>query len=913
MRGTYRGRVIFRDDRVGEFAYRFIANGSAPRPFETIALQTEAAVAVSHEVHLPMKHGALDRALGQRLERLKGFKAGARMQQSKEADGDGKEGLYKVEFLNDKFVGPNPFFNGPKTFFLAKPGSNADKKGRAANVVGQSFTINFTPKAPGVYNALLLLTSQYDVRLIAIEAKSRSPGVKGDLEFNCPARQQIVQDIPISNSSDNEWVITASLNGESFNGPREIRVPAGKTKSYALTFHPPWVCDVTGQLILRNNETQEKYTYALRGKADEPLAENTIPIDCKARESRKITVSVPNITFDDVLYNVVTDLPFISGDTSLFVPKMEVGKYTLHINPQLNGKVTGSVSFVAPNKQYVWFVVQAAVSRPPPEATISVQAEVRKGAVAEITIRNPSSQQRDFLVRRKGDGLYGDDILAVEAGGSAVYQLAYAPTVSGTSEGTVSFSSDDIGEFWYKLQMIATDAAPTNLSFQCEIGKVTTQEVVLQNPLDTECLMAVSSTNDVNYTVTPSTVLLRPGGSIVATIGYTPSAIQTTQDSTISFSHPKAGTWVFKCSGSGFPPTTMDPVKCVGQVNTASSVSATFRNPFPVPRKFNVTLINDGGVFSVLQRKSLVQLAPFQHHQVPVSYFPTEIGEHHCILAVDAADQTEGAPLRWEFPLLGVAECYSTSGATKFVCKARKELRTIIPFPLAQLVGRASQEVLIPEITIDSNATYHKAASNSITVRLVDRRDDDDPEPSEAADRMVYAEFVFSPLRPFTVSAELCLVRRGGGMWRFPVSLEAQAPEVDDVIDLEAAVNVVASASFQLYNVLPQARPYTAYFTPDSPQEFTVAPPRGTLPAMPRSTGAGAQGLTLTVNFASIQYGKTLVGTLIVDTEDMQWRYEVRGSLPKYKPPTNVQGKVVAGLSKAPASADAAKKRAARN
>ena len=58
-------------------------------------------------------------------------------------------------------------------------------------------------------------------------------------------------------------------------------MPPGRTKSYNLLFNPMWMCDVTGQLILRNNETQEKYTYTLKGVPEELLAENTIPVNAE--------------------------------------------------------------------------------------------------------------------------------------------------------------------------------------------------------------------------------------------------------------------------------------------------------------------------------------------------------------------------------------------------------------------------------------------------------------------------------------------------------------------------------------------------------------------------------------------------------------------------------------------------------
>ncbi len=39
-----------------------------------------------------------------------------------------------------------------------------------------------------------------------------------------------------------------------------------------------------GSLTLKNNETLEKHVYNLKGRGEEPLAENHIQVECRARE-----------------------------------------------------------------------------------------------------------------------------------------------------------------------------------------------------------------------------------------------------------------------------------------------------------------------------------------------------------------------------------------------------------------------------------------------------------------------------------------------------------------------------------------------------------------------------------------------------------------------------------------------------
>jgi len=112
------------------------------------------------------------------------------------------------------------------------------------------------------------------------------------------------------------------------------------------------------------------------------------------------------------------------------------------------------------------------------------------------------------------------------------------------------------------------------------------------------------------------------------------------------------------------------------------------------------------------------------------------------------------------------------------------------------------------------------------------------------------------------------------------VQLEADPPAVDDVIHVEAPIHRTATVAFPLNNNLPTPAPFEAFFTPDSAAEMSVFPTQGVL------APAGAEGTTFMVSFSPKEYGKPVVGTLVVRTKDMQWSYEVRGSPPKYTAPS---------------------------
>ena len=61
-------------------------------------------------------------------------------------------------------------------------------------------------------------------------------------------------------------------------------------------------------LNLTNKSTGEVYEYELKGFGEEPLAEDHIVLNCKARETTHYNFEIKNPSDKQVSYTVVTDL-----------------------------------------------------------------------------------------------------------------------------------------------------------------------------------------------------------------------------------------------------------------------------------------------------------------------------------------------------------------------------------------------------------------------------------------------------------------------------------------------------------------------------------------------------------------------------------------------------------------------------
>jgi hypothetical protein len=167
-------------------------------------------------------------------------------------------------------------------------------------------------------------------------------------------------------------------------------------------------------------------------------------------------------------------------------------------------------------------------------------------------------------------------------------------------------------------------------------------------------------------------------------------------------------------------------------------------------------------------------------------------------------------------------------------------------------------------------------------------------------DQPLRYQIIFEPLKPFSASVQLVVVRETGGRWPFELQLDGTDPDPDDTITIEANLRQTSSVTFRLSNRGPDYAPFQAFFSTDSAETLSVSPAHGLL--APSTT----EGTQFSVSFAPLEYGKLQRGRLVIVTEEMQLSYEVVGAQPGYSVPTHkvsskvdsrLKGAAVDGLS----------------
>ncbi|KAK3255401.1 hypothetical protein CYMTET_35412 [Cymbomonas tetramitiformis] len=755
------------------------------------------------------------------------------------------------------------------------PGAMAAAEGAPEEPIPNALYLTLVPKGPGLYPGRMMMYSTQDVRVVEVEFQTTESQTTAVLEFECPARQSITQDIPLVNSSDKILSIKSLITGDCFTGPREVLVPPMETEQYTLSFKPTWIGEYNGELQLLATSTGEVNTYSLKGMCEEPLAEGHVIIHCNARTTVTHTFVLSNLFGKDrdCHYTVYSDMmPHVSGKDHVKVQAGLSATFHLSVHPTKSGITHGSISFTGPNGQYLWYTLEVHTKRPPPEDTIELACEVRTAMVAKIPVSNPLDYELEFEVQIVGRDFLGKRKLIVAANEGAEFELVFSPLFPGDVVGAVQFTNEKLGEFWYKLQGKASPAAEVVLpQLKSPVGARVSHMLQVTNPLEREIVLTSSSNNMRNFTVSPSSIVLPPFESADISVEYIPSSIQHVEEALVTLESEDAGVWVYKCSGFGEKPEIMDAAIVTANIGQSTSSMVNFINPFPTTLTVSLCLETkeSPSVFSLLMKRTKgVSLSAFSTMQIPLSFSPNRMAT--CVANILVSTEVDGLDLMWNFPVHGISEAAAAAHSFKFKTKARTRIEETMTLTLAGLGPNTEDEAFTHEVIV--NAVDRQALKRSLQITALDTVIANCDAPLRFA-------VVFEPQRILSTTVDFVISKASGGRWRFEIQLEGTEADIDGTLKLEAFTNETASQKITLSN--PEHGPdvpFTCVLSADTPDEFYLRPQRGVF--------KGEEPVEIEVFFSPQDYGKNnLAGRLLVQTEVTQWVYELRGTRPAYNPP----------------------------
>ncbi|XP_059580365.1 cilia- and flagella-associated protein 47 [Alligator mississippiensis] len=857
--------------------------------------------------------------------------------------------------------------------------------------------IRFVPKYPGRYPCQILLHSSYDIRVYTIECVVNADSAEVELEFITSAYQTIIQDIPISNLSSQDWKLKAILEGHFFYGPPLIYVGPGETTQYSLMFKPTSECITTGKLILQNETDGTEHIFSLKGIGKKPLALDHIVIDCQVRQNTQKVLMVPNFTKKKLTYKVTSNLPVIGGTPTLTVEPDDTAAYTLNVFPWKRGILQGVISFAAEFEEQqqpqhnkspeetdgeqglqklstetlqtvdaantggktsccqVWFSLEINSMPAAPERILEVKCTVLNTTKIDIPITNPTDESLQLNVVLTDAALSGETALVLKPNETLLYEMKYSPAVIGTSDGSVIFLSEAVGEFWYMLKLIVEEPLSTTLpEIACELGKSVRLYVPLPNPTYETLKLEIFNSNPGNFSIEadPSKPLIvAPQSTTEVPVQFCPSALgRANHQASVTFMCPQLNKWVFHLLGVGLIPQPMEPASISTCVGRHSSIIIPFKNPTSEDILVDVLLTDHEQpihrVSASVVRKSFskesafhlplkqtqgILLSPKSTLDIPVLFMPDTMKLYEAVVVVHVVKENgenwlcedlvelnkelksvtlsengEIYGIRWIYPINGIPEAPPQKLVPAVVrCQARQRVEERVEVLLTGVVpgttsmptarnattttnksssiqdevqvtaGFSTTDEFLYEIQYKSNKVKSQLES-SVAINLVQK-----DRNAESGIITLIFNIIFAPNKPMRNSATLMVQCTTGGIWKFPILLIATEPDVDDVINIEAAgLNKESLVGFRLTSQTRYPEPFMAYFLPGSDPEFVVLPQDGEL--LPLDT----VGTPITVGFKPSMYSKKHKAILVIQTSSMQWTYEINGLPPQTKPPT---------------------------
>lgn len=403
-------------------------------------------------------------------------------------------------------------------------------------------------------------------------------------------------------------------------------------------------------------------------------------------------------------------------------------------------------------------------------------------------------------------------------------------------------------------------------------------------------------------------LLLNPYESVDLDILFSPSSITEDRSSTIQFQSSEIGHTIYHVHGRGLKPEIMPETTVTSKIGDTSTAFIAFFNPFvdPIPidvywetslsmnsttaaasghnqdalkprrapirsasesRRDDAVTTSDSS-FKLVNRQGSKfhhSVNPLDYLEIPFSYTPQNMNQATSILVVEIKGQ-----LKWTYPIKGIPEAlvadasiiqpFETKVRDQFEREFSVTMEGFCDHDAAAGIGRGGNWDDVLDYSLEGPTRVKPDAKtdglSAYKLELEDARLED-PKINRLE---ILFRISFKPTRHLDAVYTLVVSsRRSGGRWRWPVRVLIHPPPIDDKITIEGSIGKLSLVTFNLaVGVGGKNKPFQAYFTRESPAEFAVEPKTGIMVADKEEN-------KFTIAYRPSVYGKTLVGTLIVE------------------------------------------------
>jgi uncharacterized protein (DUF58 family) len=390
------------------------------------------------------------------------------------------------------------------------------------------------------------------------------------------------QTVTLTNSGNSSVVISqVSVSGAGFSTTGltpPMTLAAGQTASFSVVFAPTLAGSVTGSVSVVSNATNSPATITLSGSGVQPaltvsptsLAFGNILVGSSS--SQTVTLTNTGNSSLTISQATVTGAGFsLSGLTlPLTLAVAQSSAFTVQFAPTVTGSVIGSASLIgnAPGSPTTIALsgtgVQPQLSVIPTSISFS---SVVVGTTNTQTVTLTDSGTASLTISQAtvtGAGFTASGLtlpLALAVGQTTNFNVAFAPTATGSVTGSVSLVSNAPGSpttiALSGTGVAATfqlTASPTSLSFgNVVVGSSGTQTVTLTNMGNSSVTISQVSVSGAGFSTTGLTppVTLTAGQSTTLNVVFAPAVAGAVTGSVTMVSNATNSPAVISLSGSG--------------------------------------------------------------------------------------------------------------------------------------------------------------------------------------------------------------------------------------------------------------------------------------------------------------------------------------------------------------------------
>ena len=866
--GIYRCLILFYNQELGQFMYEIIAKATYPHDTETnVKLKIESGQKTTSNINFDISNKQLFYAMSYSI--CKGLCQDTTINEAKffEMMNFHTRELhteYTKSFISIKYnvsCTADPFFTSKSLF--------------ETNKTHAQLPVTFAPTKPGDYKCHVIIVSDYDVRVFLISGTALMATKTLLIEMNTYCGKTVTQMLPFTNPSNIQWHFKTRIKGDNrFHVPERFDIPPHGSFELPLTFCSKDKGMFNSLLTVRNYTKEITVNYNIMAMVDESPAEDKIQIKCLAKEklhysfqvepflengTAEVSSTVPIITFDNHLTFKADQPP----------PLFEFDVYSLR-----SGLSSGIIKFYDKHTfRSIWYILEVNVESPNPEEIIRVSTRSRQSITVKIPVNNPSNDHDvEFEVIYHENDFFGDKVVSVKPNETFIYELVFSPLNPMKRTSYISFINDTKGEFVYELDITVDPPALSIVApFSTPIGKFSTTNIIIENPLDKAVVFKVENQNPKNFQIKCEPVLvLNQNEKKQLEVRYIPSSIGNVDTSILSFKSNEAGEWFYKLSGVGKPPQPMSPVILESELNRSASASIIFKNPFPFMTKFEATISTSSkGIFSFLNKKGIFTMANYgDEHHIAIQFAPKEEFCYQADVIIRCLDQSKN--ITWNFPVIGNGIKEKSKPL-----EIRGKANTVIETAFDLILAAENENYKFNEyaLTVDYPTGYDWM-SKILEIRTVELK-----KKNNSPCLVVFSKF--APKRPIEEKIKLIVENPFGQRWEFNIFINIRAGEIHSKIYVESDIKNASHSRINVSTSFPSVTPFHAYFAAGSAAEFSVSPENGYIePSIDETVE-----LPFDVIFTPVIYGKVFKGLLVVDTLEEELIFEVFGKIPEYIPP----------------------------